>query len=605
MLRIFIFLLIVLLLAAGFAWVAERPGEVLLEWQGTQYQTSLMVVVAGIVILVAAIMITWWLVRALLDSPGLFRRYWKNRKKDRGYEALSRGLIAANAGDAHAARLSLKQSTKLIGGNEPLVGLLDAQTALLEGKHEKARERFEDMLTDENTRLVALRGLYAEAEKQGSPDAARHYAAEAHKAAPTLAWAGNAEMRFACLDGDWEKALRTLDSNRTAGLLDKEEAKRKKAVLLTAQAMAEEPADPVKAAKLAREAHKLAGDFVPAAVIAAKALSRNSDLARAAGILETVWKKQPHPEIAESYVHLRIGDSAIDRLKRARKLAAMRPNHPEGNIAVAQAAIEAQEWKVAREALKPVLTSRPTEKTFLLMADVEEGEYGDKGRMRDLFSRAVRAPRDPVWTADGYVSEQWLPVSPLTGKLDAFEWKVPTEAITENAAVIEAAEGLEGLLAEPELAPVEDEREEHDKGVLVGETAPLRQDKPSVDPVRIDNVEEAVLVEETASEKDRSQGSNVEKSASKTGEEMSKTVSKPFDDESQTARTTQLVPENDDETEQEKRTDHSGQVEKPSSGTGEPGKGGDRILGLDQRPDDPGVRSDEKTRKKEASSRFF
>jgi HemY protein len=30
--------------------------------------------------------------------------------------------------------------------------------------------------------------------------------------------------------------------------------------------------------------------------------------------------------------------------------------------------------------------------------------------------------------ADGYVSERWLPISPLSGKLDAFIWTVPPEA---------------------------------------------------------------------------------------------------------------------------------------------------------------------------------
>ncbi len=53
MLRIFLFLLLILILGFGFSWFADRPGEVLLEWQGNAYQTSLMVVLVGIVALVA------------------------------------------------------------------------------------------------------------------------------------------------------------------------------------------------------------------------------------------------------------------------------------------------------------------------------------------------------------------------------------------------------------------------------------------------------------------------------------------------------------------------------------------------------------------------
>ena len=40
------------------------------------------------------------------------------------------------------------------------------------------------------------------------------------------------------------------------------------------------------------------------------------------------------------------------------------------------------------------------------------------------------------WTADGYVSDRWLPVSPVSGRLDAFEWRVPLTGMV-SAPVIE------------------------------------------------------------------------------------------------------------------------------------------------------------------------
>ena len=58
------------------------------------------------------------------------------------------------------------------------------------------------------------------------------------------------------------------------------------------------------------------------------------------------------------------------------------------------------------------------------MAEIEEAEHGDEGRVREWMARAMRASGDPVWTADGVVSDRWLPVSP-NGRLDGFEWKVP------------------------------------------------------------------------------------------------------------------------------------------------------------------------------------
>ena len=63
------------------------------------------------------------------------------------------------------------------------------------------------------------------------------------------------------------------------------------------------------------------------------------------------------------------------------------------------------------------------------MARIESGELGDKGREREWLARALRAPRDRAWIADGYISDRWLPISPVTGAVDAFEWKAPVDAI--------------------------------------------------------------------------------------------------------------------------------------------------------------------------------
>lgn len=453
MARLLFFLIVVLALGLGFAWFADRPGSVVLEWQGNQYQTSLMVVLTALVAVVAAVMIVWWIVRTILDSPRIMRRFFRNRRRDQGYFALSQGLIAAGAGDAALARRHARDSQKLLG-SEPLVELLDAQTSLLEGRREEAKARFEAMLKEDQTRLVALRGLYLEAERQGEREAALHFAEEAHRQSKALPWAGNAILRQKTLEGDWEGALGVLETNRSAGLVDKEASKRQRAVLLCALAMTEEQSNPVSAARHAREAHKLAPELVPAAVIGARALVRNNDLARAAGILESAWKREAHPEIADSYVHLRIGDSAQDRLKRARKLAAMRRNDPEGNIAIAKAAIDAQEWKAAREAMATVIAGNPSERACLIMADIEEGEFGDKGRMRDWLSRALRAPKDAAWTADGQVSPHWLPVSPLSGRLDAFEWKVPMARL--GAPVAEMFEPIETAATPVSVPALED-----------------------------------------------------------------------------------------------------------------------------------------------------
>src|SRR5260370_6554710 len=134
---------------------------------------------------------------------------------------------------------------------------------------------------------------------------------------------------------------------------------------------------------------------------------------------EAAWLAEPPPDLADAYAHVSLGDAARQRLVRVETLAAKTPGHIEGALAVARAAIDAAEFARGREALAP-FTAAPTQRVALLMAEIERTEHGDSGRARAWTLRAVRALHDPVWTADGYVSDRWRPVSPVPGRPAAF-----------------------------------------------------------------------------------------------------------------------------------------------------------------------------------------
>ena len=181
--------------------------------------------------------------------PTFISEFFQSRKREKGYRALSKGLIAASAGDLDMAQRFSKESKKLLAG-DPLVALLGTQTALLQGNRDEARANFSQMLENDETRIVALRGLFLEAERQNENEAARHYAEEAVREAPALPWASNAKLQYQAGDGDWDAAMQTLESNRSAGLVTREEAKRQRAVLLTAKALSVEQADAEKCQKI-------------------------------------------------------------------------------------------------------------------------------------------------------------------------------------------------------------------------------------------------------------------------------------------------------------------------------------------------------------------
>jgi HemY protein len=196
-------------------------------------------------------------------------------------------------------------------------------------------------------------------------------------------------------------------------------------------------------------------------------------------IVEAAWLAHPHPDLADAYAHVKLGDSARQRLVRVETLAAKAPGHLESALAVARAAIDASEFARARAALAPFIAA-PTQRVALLMAEIERTEHGDSGRARAWTLRAVRALHDPVWTADGYVSDKWRPVSPVSGRLDAFQWQTPVAALpSDKAAEIEAREFNEAIMSAPR-------RVEPPREAPAEETPSAAQDNSPAKPVVIE-----------------------------------------------------------------------------------------------------------------------
>ena len=99
----------------------------------------------------------------------------------------------------------------------------------------------------------------------------------------------------------------------------------------------------------------------------------------------------------------------------------------------------------------------------------------------------MRATGDPVWTADGVVSDRWLPVSP-NGRLDGYQWRLPLAEIGVSRPVIEVIQPpappqqpVEAEAAEPPSAP---EAETEEKPAAKPEAKPEAKTEEKPEPRR-------------------------------------------------------------------------------------------------------------------------
>ena len=411
MIRVLVFLVLAGLLALGVAWLADRPGEVAITWRGWRIETSVMVLVAIAAIAVARhypVVAPRGLVRSP-DSCSCSRAH----AAAQGYQAISRGADRDRRWRCRAARKFAASRESLPG--EPLALLLRAQTAQLTGDRAGAEDAFRAMAERADTRLLGLRGLYVEAQRRDDAWRRGCYAEEAAqgRAGARLGRAGGARisLRGRRLD---RRARGARKQHRRAGCSTRRPTAASAPCCSPRARSSPRNTDRDARARARARSRKLAPTLVPAAALAGRLLAKPANCARRRGSS----RRPGGPiRIPISPKPTRICASAIPRATGSKRVAASgaqgaRPRRGRAGGRARRARCAG--IRDGARALAP-LAAAPTQRVALLMAELEELEHGDEGRAREWMARALNAARDPAWTADGFVSDRWLPVSPVTG----------------------------------------------------------------------------------------------------------------------------------------------------------------------------------------------
>jgi HemY protein len=476
--RVLLFCLKAAVLIGLAFWLAMRPGEVSIEWLGYRLDTSVGILILAVAVLAAtaALMYRFW--RFLLRAPHDLTQRARAGKRQRGYQALTQGMVAVAAGEREeAARWARKADTLL--DEPPLTMLLSAQAAQLTGDEAAARRYFTSMLDNEETKFLGLRGLLTQALREGDETRALDLARRAHALRPRTPWVLHSLFDLSQRCGDLETAERALKESVRAKALPRPEAERKHAVLLLERALSarregaarregeasaagDGAAGDGAALDLAREARKLAPELIAASALFAELLIEADDKRKAARAIEEAWAVAPHPELARLYLLARPNQDSIERLKTLGRLAERNRSHPETHLARARAALEARLWGEARRHLEAAagpggLEGDPRESVCRLMAELEEEERADAEAARAWLSRAAGAARDPGWVcaACGALAEAWSARCGKCRAFDALAWTAPPHvALSATPTALEAPAESAGALAL--AAPEED-----------------------------------------------------------------------------------------------------------------------------------------------------
>lgn len=442
--------------------------------------------VAATVVVVLALVLWNIVAWVLWRKPKDIYQKMGLRRREEGYKALTKGMVAVATGDTReAARQSLRAEARL-PEDQALARMLAAAIAKKNGDDAEATEQFEAMTEHEETKFLGLQGLFEQAREEGDLRRAVTLLEQANAAKPDTPWVLENLFRLQAMSSRWEGARETLDRLKKKKLVEKDKEKHWRAVIdVEASRERSEAKDGDKALSYAKEAYKSHPEFVPAAVQYADMESAYGRNGRAEKAIHDAWILIPHPDLIDVYERVISVYDPAKQYDMFKKLGEKNPNHLETRVMLAREAIRAGAYDDARKHLLPLTERVPDARICRLMADLELASGGDRMAARDWMARAANAAPDPVWVCSesGEVVVKWSAISP-SGAFDSLEWRRPnyvpvgllSNPVDAEALLEDHHDGRDPELVDAELLPAPVVQGEH-------QVEPVGQEdlKPAVD----------------------------------------------------------------------------------------------------------------------------
>lgn len=436
-------------------WIAERPGSVHIEWMSYDLTIKLGFFLLMIAALVIAAMVVHAVISLLLSIPSRYKSYRGAKDHEKGYQALTRGLSASAAGDLkQAARESRRMQKYLDGKSHPLMLLLQAQVARMEGEPEVARAHFTTLLESKDGAFIGIRGLLGDALDRRDYNEAQRLIEKALRLYPKHDWIIEAAYGVYIHQENWSAARRMLKRGLKHGVFTAAQVHEDEAAMLLIQADAHEHSGDIQAAlSLVKKAHKAAPDFLPATLELARLYTQADKRRHAVTLIQKVWQTAPHPDLAKIWLTLvprRGQDKPAKRLSWAEKLVVLNPDAADSHLLAGRIAMEQSLWGPAKTYLERAESLRAGKDVYFLLAERARRSGGDAEEIKAYEAKAESAPPSYAWVCSetGRIYERWQPFSPVKGgAFNTIRWQKPRPLYVYGVSSPHDDLGLPSLLS--------------------------------------------------------------------------------------------------------------------------------------------------------------
>jgi HemY protein len=394
-------ILIVGVVAVTMLALAGDAGHATVTWLG--WRADMTASAGTLIVILLALLATlgWRTLLWILEAPQRSERKRAENRRRQANETLTRGFLAAAAGDGSEARRLAQKAADLADETPGLVRILAAQAAEAAGDLSAAQAAYTAMLGFPDMRLAGHKGLMQLALAQGERETALRHAQEAFSETRSARWAWRTLLEARLNAAEWSAGLELVKNAADRKIVPPVTADRARAALLAALAAqlehSSEPKARAQALDSAVDASRLQPGFAPGVVMAARLLAAEGKIGRASAAIETAWKTAPHPALWLAFRDLKTSETPRERAKRLTELAGQNPGHRESRILNVEAALIAGDALAARQAISALDGEPVTARIAGLHARAAYASaQPDEARL--WLAKGMSAPQEPDWT---------------------------------------------------------------------------------------------------------------------------------------------------------------------------------------------------------------
>ena len=422
--RFFLIFIQLIFLLILFSWIISLDQQIDFFWKGIIFTSKLSTVFLVIIFFIFVILFIYRIYLFFKQTPKRIKNSLIIKNYNKGINAIVSAIVAMSNNDDKELIFQSKKIENYLNKN-PISLILKAESARKAKKNELAEKYFNEMLKNQQTKIIGLRGLLEQNLRKQDYHHALVYAEDIYNINPKLEWIYKTIRTIIIKTKNWQKLIEIDKDAFNRNIITKKIQLDNSSIAKYEIALIKEDFSIHEAIKLLTEANLSRPNFPPIVKKLSRLLINHNQLTKAKKLIQKCWVKNPHQMFFEELMFIsKIENSSI--IKIISKLIKDNSNNYDSIILIVKANINEKKWDRAKELIKPLLSSKPNKTICELMYQIEMGIYNNTQKANSWKSRIPLGDLEKTWVCkySGSVQDNWTGISD-EGFFDSLEWTWP------------------------------------------------------------------------------------------------------------------------------------------------------------------------------------